>query len=247
MLILEIDMGNTATKWRTRKDGQILQRGKIATGSFPDNTVLSLQGIDRIRLASVCSEDMTHSVEKIFLSAWNLNAERAACIATQAGLVNSYADPSRMGVDRWLAMLASFNAAKNACLVVSCGTALTIDFVGPDGRHGGGYILPGLVMMRTALLSGTGRIRYDAGEFDAQRTPGMSTASAVEHGAVHALVSAVEAAARVVLAQWGGGTIFVTGGDSDMVLKQLCLPSPDKFVIQHIEELVLDGLRFALP
>lgn len=247
MLILEIDMGNTATKWRLQRDGQILQRGKTSTASFPGSHVLSLQGVSRIRLASVCSEDMTSSVEKLLFSTWRLSVERAVCCATQAGLVNSYADPSRMGVDRWLAMLAGFNTAKNACLVVSCGTALTIDFVGPDGVHGGGYILPGLMMMRTALLSNTGRIRYDAGGFSVQRAPGTSTATAVEHGAVHALVSAVEASGRAMLDQWGGGTIFITGGDSDMVLKHLCLPSPDKFVIQHVEELVLDGLRFALP
>lgn len=247
MLILEIDMGNTASKWRVQENGCVIHRGKTPTNIFPDESLRRMQGISRIRLASVCSDELTAGAVAALASVFHRDIERAMTSSIHAGVRNSYDDPSRMGVDRWLAMLAAYNAAKTACLVVSCGTAVTIDFIDPDGAHAGGYILPGLMMMRSSLLLNTGRIRYDAAEFDMQRAPGISTASAVEHGAVHALLSAVEAATTRMMEQWRGGTLFMTGGDAGRLLKQLDLRASHKIVVQHVEELVLDGLRFALP
>lgn len=247
MLILEIDMGNTASKWRVCDGDHVVLRGKSPTRLFPDASMQQLQGIGRIRLASVCSDEVTGAAQAALSSVVHRDVDRAITVAAQAGVRNSYADPSRMGVDRWLAMLAAYNKAKTACLVVSCGTAVTIDFVDPDGAHGGGYIFPGLMMMRSALLSNTGRIRYDIEGFDMQRDPGRTTAAAVEHGAVHALLSAVEIASMRMMERWHSGTIFITGGDAGVLLTQLNLPASHKIEVQHVEELVLDGLRFALP
>lgn len=63
-------------------------------------------------------------------------------IDTTFGLLkNSYQDPSSMGVDRWLNMIAAYRAMD--VIVISAGTALTIDCIAADGQHLDGVIVPG--------------------------------------------------------------------------------------------------------
>ena len=64
-----------------------------------------------------------------------LRTPRSAC-----GLTNSYAKPERLGIDRFLAMLAAHKQARGGCVVIGCGTALTLDAVSADGVHAEGMI-----------------------------------------------------------------------------------------------------------
>lgn len=64
-----------------------------------------------------------------------LRTPRSAC-----GLTNRYAIPERLGIDRFLAMLAAHRQAPGGCVVVGCGTALTLDAVAADGTHAEGMI-----------------------------------------------------------------------------------------------------------
>jgi type III pantothenate kinase len=66
-----------------------------------------------------------------------LRTPRSAC-----GLTISYAKPERLGIDRFLAMLAAHAHAhaRGGCVVAGCGTALTLDAVAADGMHAEGMI-----------------------------------------------------------------------------------------------------------
>lgn len=79
---------------------------------------------------------------------------RRICIArTQAafaGMRIAYAEPARLGVDRFLALLGA-HARGGPTLVVAIGTALTIDLLDADGRHRGGRIAPSPSLMREAM------------------------------------------------------------------------------------------------
>ena len=76
------------------------------------------------------------------------------CIArTQvafAGVRIAYAEPARLGVDRFLALLGA-HARGGPALVVAVGTALTIDLLDAAGRHLGGRIAPSPSLMREAM------------------------------------------------------------------------------------------------
>lgn len=75
-----------------------------------------------------------------------------ACTQRRFGDVEiAYARPSRLGVDRFLALLAARAGSNEAALVVGVGTALTIDWLDADGRHRGGRIAPSPALMRAAL------------------------------------------------------------------------------------------------
>src|SRR3546814_12909783 len=98
---------------------------------------------------------------------------------------NGYDYFGRLWLDRWLALLGGFHLASGACLVLDFGTAVTADFVAADGEHLGGFICPGMPLMRNQLRTHTRRIRYD--DMAAERaheslTPGRSTVEAVERG-----------------------------------------------------------------
>jgi type III pantothenate kinase len=254
-MILEIDIGNTWTKWRlVNADAGMsstVTKGKTRSVEFPLNDVLSLRNIRRVRLVSVSSREMTMGITQSLSSVFGVVVEIAESMHNQAGLTNSYKDPSCMGADRWLAMLAAFNhqavrTAKRGCLVVSCGTAVTLDSIHSDGMHEGGYILPGLFMMREALLSQTRRIQFALGKFDVSRALGNSTAEAVEHGAVHSVLSAVEQSCDGRVKRLGSCDLFITGGDALALIEQFRFVSPS-VTCHYVEDLVLDGLQYSLP
>ena len=60
-------------------------------------------------------------------------------------------------------------------LVVDAGSAITIDLIGPQGVHLGGYISPGLRLMREALWQGTAKVQVDRVESLNMLVPGTFT------------------------------------------------------------------------
>jgi type III pantothenate kinase len=84
------------------------------------------------------------------LAARSRRIHRARALAAFAGVRIAYAEPSRLGVDRFLALLGAHARSDAPSLVVGVGTALTIDLL-DHGRHLGGRIAPSPVLMREAL------------------------------------------------------------------------------------------------
>lgn len=113
------------------------------------------------------------------------------CIArTQAafaGVRIAYAEPARLGVDRFLALLGA-RARGGPALVVAVGTALTIDLIDADGRHHGGRIAPSPSLMREAMHARVPHLPETGGvylEFAADTTDALASGC---EGAALALV-----------------------------------------------------------
>ncbi len=81
---------------------------------------------------------------------------------TEDGLINMYDNPYQLGIDRWLALLAAHHlypsSYEQATIVISCGTATTIDFMF-NKQFVGGYIIPGFLTMHEALYKNTANIK----------------------------------------------------------------------------------------
>ena len=157
------------------------------------------------------------------------------------GVRCAYAEPARLGADRWAALLGARGLTDGACLVVDAGSALTIDAMAPGGVHLGGWIIPGLHMMLEALESRTGDLRalrqaslgVAAGEFPADSGPAM------EEGAIMAGAGAVRVARERLEASCGQAPrLILTGGDAGLLLPALTGG-------EHVPELVLQGLARA--
>ena len=123
-MILELDCGNTLIKWR------LLDReGRVRDGDMaPDLVELQrlLGGQEReihgCRLVSVRSEDETQVIFNQ-LTSW---LKRAPLLARPSqeleGVRNGYEDYRRLGMDRWLALVAGYRLAGGACVVIDLGT-----------------------------------------------------------------------------------------------------------------------------
>jgi type III pantothenate kinase len=157
------------------------------------------------------------------------------------GVRCAYPEPSRLGADRWAALLGARGLTDGACLIVDAGSALTIDAMAPGGVHLGGWIIPGLHMMLEALESRTGDLRalrqaslgVAAGEFPADSGPAM------EEGAIMAAAGAVRVARERLEASCGRAPrLLLTGGDAGLLLPALTGG-------EHVPELVLQGLARA--
>ena len=168
-----------------------------------------------------------------------LIARSAECLA---GVSNGYTEPLRLGLDRWLALVAAFHMSQAACLVLDLGTAVTADFVSQEGHHLGGFICPGFALMRTQLKTHTRRIRYEQDEVvGVLREPGKNTADAVERGCMHMIRSFAEGQvllARELLGQ--NFQLFLTGGDAGYIADQF-----DQARV--VPDLVFRGLALACP
>jgi type III pantothenate kinase len=246
-MILEMDFGNSRIKWRVRDLENILIRGVVDREEGLDQIAVALRAyaaqIKSIFVASVLAKSANLWIDSWAKKNLNLIPQYAMSQSEAAGVINGYDDPSRLGVDRWLAVVAAFNICQTACVVISSGTALTVDLVNQQGRHLGGYIVPGWVTSVRALNNSTQLINLsDISSF--KLVSGTSTQTAVSHGLASCYVGLIQnAITQLAITQHdtqtavGSPSIIATGGDAQR-LKELF---PE---IQVKEELVLDGLAY---
>lgn len=238
-MILELDVGNTRVKWRCLDAaGFRLQGGAWMLGDSWAGLSALPRHLDAVRIASVAGDAADQELAGMIRERWQLSARFALTVSRQAGVTNSYAEPSTMGVDRWLAMLGAWSQQRSAFCIASCGTAVTIDLVDDTGQHLGGYILPGLKLMTESLHRRTARIRFAQTEPSWQTRPGVSTTEAVHHGSLLAICGALKTALNT---QDGRSVCYLTGGDGSLVAEHLGCPATVR------DELVLDGLAISLP
>ncbi|GAB5415395.1 MAG: pantothenate kinase [Congregibacter sp.] len=230
-----IDIGNTAAKWM-RFDGEsITDEGACSAEHLRDLIVTGSGGAasDAEALIGSVRGESADSEFAAGLNEAGIDAWFATSRAALGRLTNAYAEPERMGVDRWLAMLAASALTDRAFCVVDAGSALTIDLVNSSGRHLGGYIIPGAAMMQGALLANTDRVRFDPVSHTSI-APGCSTAEAVHHGLLLAQCGAVRLAlsqahsqleddCEVFFCGGGGGEIYrVLAQRNDLPGFRLC-------------------------
>jgi type III pantothenate kinase len=123
-------------------------------------------------------------------------------------------------VDRWCGLIGARSLVGGPVGVVSCGTAITIDLLGADGRHQGGVIGPGLTTMIQALTGAARGIRMEATHGDFAAPLGRTTVECVQAGVLAAAAGMVERTlGRAAFP--GDGVILVTGGDADQVAAAL--------------------------
>lgn len=129
-------------------------------------------------------------------------------------------DPRAVGHDRLLNALAAFDRAKQACVVVDAGTAVTVDFIDGEGTFQGGVIAPGVRMMLDALHQHTDALpRIDDETPDPAAGPfGRNTAHAMRLGVRDALVGLVRSAVERFAESYGAfPQIIATGGDAPLL------------------------------
>ncbi|KXO06316.1 MULTISPECIES: type III pantothenate kinase [Marinobacter] len=235
-MILLLDCGNTRVKWRLMADGVVVHDGGGAleeTVTFAELTPYARK-IDRVAVSTVASEQSRLRLDESLATVTSAPVRYHWAEVSRDGLRNSYQEVAKMGADRWHAMLAAWVGARRSFAVVDAGSAVTIDYVDGQGQHLGGYILPGLHMMRRSLKLDAARIGF---EYDEQinAAPGRSTGECANHGLAWLTESLVQRLHRDV-GRLGLERVVLTGGDAGR-FQSLGLKA------EHRPGLVLEGLE----
>lgn len=183
-------------------------------------------------LASVASPALTAGVVDALTT-------RFACISlartqsAMAGVRIAYAAPERLGVDRFLALLAAHARARHAWLVVGVGTAVTIDLLAADGQHRGGRIGPSPRLMRDALHRAAVQLPASGGDYVEFAT---DTSDALASGCEGAAAGLIERSLQQARTQLGETPALLLHGGGAAALQPLL---PESVMASA---LVLEGL-----
>ena len=144
----------------------------------------------------------------------------------QIPMQHTLEDTRTVGQDRLLCAFGAYARAKQACVVVDAGTAVTVDFVDGEGVFHGGVIAPGAQMVLDVLHEKTAqlpRIVYRSPETTAGAAPGAAGAPPFGKNTREAMIAGVNNAVRGLVqhtlekfAEFFGGypQVVATGGDA---------------------------------
>ncbi|MEO9079081.1 MAG: type III pantothenate kinase [Rhodanobacter sp.] len=226
---LLLDLGNTRLKWALH-DGSAewLARGALGwkddiVGELADAWV-DVPRPDLIVAASVVDGAREIQLAEITQQIFALTPHWLRTPVSACGVRNAYAEPHRLGVDRFLAMIAAHATQRTPCVLVSAGTALALDALAADGQHLGGLIAPGVRLMQQSLLDSTALVR--------PLRPGDileladNTADAVTSGCWQAAAALVERFHVQMQPRFGATpTLILGGGDAQQLASMLSVPA----------------------
>lgn len=249
MKALLLDVGNSRLKWGIAERGELVRTGHIAQQKIRDQGLGVLtkrlpRHVDAVMASNVAGPTYATRLAGLVHAHCDRDLHFAKTARAAFGVTSSYAQPRRMGVDRWVAMIGARAEFSSACVIVDAGTAVTIDALDKSGRHLGGQILPGVRLMAQALHSETSDLPLATSprgaDYHGLSMFASTTRDAISSGALNAVTGAVERAVRTLRSKAYRPRLVLTGGDASRILQAL----DGKPV--HRPHLVLQGLLHML-
>jgi type III pantothenate kinase len=236
---LLIDIGNTNLKWAQHEAGTL---GEILAvrhhGGLPVDLHAaweSMETPEQILVGSVAGEALVNALDRTCRSRWGRQPRYARTEHCLHGVTIAYERPERLGVDRWLALIAAHRICEGPVIIVDAGTAVTYDLLLANGHHLGGLILPGIEMMRDSLLSGTFIPGFEPE--DSSELWSADTATAIAGGSIQAPAALAERLYDRLTAEAGvSPEVLICGGDAERLLPAIGRP------VRLVPDLVLQGL-----
>ncbi|MDR3389382.1 MAG: type III pantothenate kinase [Rudaea sp.] len=236
---LLIDLGNTRLKWALWNGTELHPGGAVVhAGNVPvDFAALwkDVQNVDAVFVASVAGRALEDGLAHHLRDRFGVEPRFPVSVTAACGVRNAYAQPERLGVDRFLGLIAAHAQHRQPTVIAGCGTALTLDALATDGRHLGGLIAPSPALMRAALRGNTARLAVND---EAQVVEvADNTADAIESGTRLAGVALIERFVAQSAKHFDVvPALILTGGGAQGLAELITLP-------HRIEaDLVLRGL-----
>jgi len=246
MSFLAIDIGNTRLKWSLYEAGQpgaaIVAHGAEFLENIDrlsDGPWATLPKPARMLGCSVAADAVKRRVEEQMEELWPIPAHWVVASASEAGIANGYDHPTRLGADRWVAMIGARHRMLAAgparpMVVVMVGTAVTVEAVDASGAFLGGFILPGHGIMLRALESGTAGLHVPTGEV---REFPTNTSDALTSGGTFAIAGAIERMVTHLRDRCGEEPLrYMTGGAGWKMTPAMSMQ------FDLVESLIFDGL-----
>jgi type III pantothenate kinase len=200
-MLFALDIGNSRLKWA-------LYEAPHPSSPIVAQGVCFLENIDQLAendwanlpspkhiLGCIVAGDAIKGRVKEQLDIWQAIPQWVVASEAECGLTNGYDHPTRLGADRWIAMIGARQRAiqqgwaSKPLVVVMVGTAVTVEAIDPSGKFLGGIIIPGHGIMLKALESGTAGLHVPTGEVVPFPT---NTSDALTSGGTYAIAGAVE-------------------------------------------------------
>lgn len=225
---LLLDLGNTRLKWALREGAKWREQGAVG---WNDDVVLALHEAWRqlplprdVFGASVVDSEREAQIAAVVSTCFDRSTIWLRTPAEACGVRNAYPEPGRLGVDRFLGMVAARAEGLAPCVLAGVGTALTLDALSAEGLHLGGLIAPGPQLMQQSLLGATVRVLVDR--------PGTvlevadNTPDAVASGCWQAAAALVERFVSHMSGPLGGAPqLILGGGDAASLAPLIAHPS----------------------
>lgn len=240
--ILAVSVGNSRIKFASFNDFEMLDSGVAMNTELGEAAGLIAGMLSRSAGAEIVMASVNPSIADKLES---VLVERTGGSIYRMGrdlgfpIKHAIDDDSTLGQDRLLNAIAAFEMARQACIVIDCGTAMTVDFVDGEGTFQGGAIVPGTRMMLRAMHEQTAALPMlelkvpgaERGAF------GKDTAHAMTLGVIAAARGAVYHLVNTYAEAYGGyPRVIATGGDARMLFEG------DEIVEHVVPDLQLRGI-----
>lgn len=237
---LLIDIGNTRLKWAIDSQSELTMGSPFLTDTITRTLLRQIwQDLPQprhIAIACVTSNRILETAVLAMTELWpGTTVIQSKTERQRLGITNAYPEYEKLGVDRWLSLIAAYQRHNQALCVVGCCTALTLDILDEFGKHLGGVISPGLHLMKEALANKTEQLFLPENSFPFGLA--QSTEAAIYNGTLAAACGFIE---RILKNQQSDLQLVLTGGDAETIAAYLTRPA----LIDA--DLVLRGLALTL-
>jgi type III pantothenate kinase len=154
--IIGVAVGNSRTRVALIEGKEVSEGRSFSSGESQEiagaiRTLLDAADPGTIVVTSSVNDSARSAIEAALGNANVLRIGRDLPIPIQ----HSLDDATTVGQDRLLCALGAYSRARQACVIVDAGTAITVNFIDGEGTFHGGVIAPGLRAMLHALHTTT--------------------------------------------------------------------------------------------
>jgi type III pantothenate kinase len=206
--------------------------------------MISLQDypISKVLVCNVNNSIIVDIISNVIDKLWHTKILLVVVQQNKYNLFTNYTNPTCLGVDRWVAMIAARNEFSKTLCVIDCGTAVTIDVISNNGIHLGGLITPGIKILRHSLGLKTNNLplveSLDIKINNELTLLAINTQDAILDGTLYQLTAYIERMVSEIKQKFGNDIIcIITGGDANKI--QLLIDHH----FYYRETLVLNGIK----
>lgn len=249
-MLLAIDVGNTNLVFAIVDQQQIRHQWRISTNDRRTadeyrvwlNELLGLENvnpkdIDGVVISSVVPAT-NRALGDLCENYLNQKPVWVGDADTKLGIEVLINNPSEVGADRLVNVVAAYEKLKKAAIILDFGTATTLDVMSNEGAYLGGIICPGINLSLKALYDASAKLPMISIEEPKHKTIiGKSTTEAMSSGIYWGYIAMIEGLVARLKAEHGDMPVVATGGLSTVIAKNAT-------IIDHVEpELTVMGLK----
>ena len=224
-MLLAIDAGNTNIVFALVENGDIRARWRIATD--PRRTadeyavwlhnLMALQDfgpgdVEAVILATVVPRTL-HNLEVLSIKYFGVDPLIAGTAPANWPIRLDVDDPSTVGADRAVNVIAAHNLHPEDLIIVDFGTATTFDAVDYEGNYKGGIIAPGINLSLDALVAAAAKLPRIAIEAPETRSViGTNTEDQMHIGVYWGYIALIEGLVARMKAEIGRPVKVVSTG-----------------------------------